>query len=239
LILLKLETKYLELSDISLAYSEYGEGPDLILLHGNSESKSIFRKYQTSFFSMFHTYAIDSRGHGESISNDDSLSINQFSDDVIQFCKKLDIREAYIIGYSDGGNIALFLALKEPQLFTKLVAISPNYLMSGTVDSALTLFESIKKLLITFGSIGINTKKWIMRMNLMLSDIGITDEDLKTIRTRFYIIYAQNDLIKEEHIQKINSLIPESTIQKISVCTHFSILTKKETIREIEKYLMG
>jgi phosphatidylglycerol lysyltransferase len=235
----RLETKYLDLPDISLAYTENGNGPALILLHGNSESKSIFRKYQIDYFTNYHTYAIDSRGHGESESTDDSYSINQYSEDVIQFCKKLGITEAYVVGYSDGGNIALFLAKKEPKLFTKLIAISPNYLVSGTIDSALSIFASLKRLCISLSTIGINTKKWIMRFDLMLSDIGISDSELMSIATKLYIIYAQNDLIKEDHILTIHKLIPGSKLYKVKKCTHFSVFMKNETINCIKEYLKG
>ena len=51
-----LKTKYLELTDIKIAYREYGEGPNLILLHGNSGSKSMFRDYQLKYFRDFHTF---------------------------------------------------------------------------------------------------------------------------------------------------------------------------------------
>ena len=128
---------YLDLDDIRIAYSEHGSGPNLILLHGNSGSKEMLRSYQTSHFTDFHTWALDSRCHGRSRSDDDSLSIEQIGDDVIRFCRAKGIAEAGVIGYSDGGNIALFLAKKEPALFPRVIAISPNYLVSGTTDSGL------------------------------------------------------------------------------------------------------
>ncbi|HNT77772.1 MAG TPA: alpha/beta hydrolase, partial [Anaerolineae bacterium] len=125
----KLSTAYVDLGDVKIAYRDYGAGPTLILLHGNSESKSLFTQHQTIHFKMFHTIAIDSRGHGETLSEDTHYSIGQYSDDVIRLCQAKGITEAGVVGYSDGGNIALFLAKKAPQLFKKIVAISPNYLV--------------------------------------------------------------------------------------------------------------
>ncbi len=51
------------------------------------------------------------------------------------------------------------------------------------------------------------------------------------------IIYAENDMIKEEHLQRLAELIPNSNIHKIARCNHFTILNKKETIGTILKYL--
>jgi pimeloyl-ACP methyl ester carboxylesterase len=229
--------KYLDLDDIRISYTEAGRGPTLLLLHGNSESKAIFRAWQSKYFIDFHTFALDSRGHGKSVSKDDSLSIEQFSEDVIGFCEKLGIKKAYVIGYSDGGNIALFLAKKRPDLFPKLVAISPNYLVSGTEDSALRLFIRINQVLLALQKIGFDTRKWIMRFALMLSDIGLTEEDLRSIATNMRFLYAEKDMIKETHIREIASFVPRSSIRKIPGCTHLSIVKKREAIDDMLAYL--
>ena len=235
----KLTTKYLDLEDVRVAYRECGSGPVLILLHGNSESKAIFSAYQHAHFKMFHTIAIDSRGHGETISNDTQYSICQYSDDVIRFCKAKSISQAGVIGYSDGGNIALFLASKAPEIFPKLVAISPNYLVSGTADGALRLIRGSAKILHFLAKLGLPTRKASMRFDLMLNDIGISEEDLGRIRTSLHFLYAENDLIKEEHILELGRLIPGATIKKIGRCNHMTILHQDEAIADIRSYLLG
>ncbi|MCJ7567527.1 MAG: alpha/beta hydrolase, partial [Anaerolineales bacterium] len=231
--------EYIDLGDARIAYREYGTGPTLVLLHGNSESKEIFSKYQRVHFNMFHTIAIDSRGHGETISNDTEYSIRQYSEDVIGLCKAKGIAHSVVIGYSDGGNIALFLAKKEPKIFTKIVAISPNYLVSGTTDGALRFMRVSAKILRLLGGLGLPTKKAIMRFDLMLNDIGISNEELGSIQTSLRILYAENDMIKEEHIKELGRLIPGATIKKIEHCNHLTILNKKETIEDIRDYLLG
>jgi phosphatidylglycerol lysyltransferase len=235
----KLSTEYLDLGDARIAYREYGTGPTLILLHGNSESKGIFSKYQRVHFKMFHTIAIDSRGHGETISNDTHYSISQYSEDVIGFCKAKGITQAVVIGYSDGGNIALFLAKKEPKIFKNIVAISPNYLVSGTTDGSLRFFRTAAKILRILKRLGLPTQKAIMRFDLMLNDIGITAEELGNIQTNLRILYAEKDMIKEEHIKELGRLIPEATIKKIGRCNHLTIFNKKETLEDIRNYLPG
>jgi pimeloyl-ACP methyl ester carboxylesterase len=189
----KLETKYQKLRDIEVAFTEYGEGPALILLHGNSESKRIFHDYQTRRFAAYHTYALDSRGHGESISEDASYSIEQYSEDVIAFCRARGIAKAKVIGYSDGGNIALFLAL--------------------------------------------GMRKSALRFELMLSDIGLSREDLRSIRAPVAVMYASDDMIKEEHILDIAGSIPGSALRKIEGCSHLSILKKDAAIEFMKDYL--
>jgi pimeloyl-ACP methyl ester carboxylesterase len=230
-------TEYVHLPDVRIAYRQAGSGPALLLLHGNSESKSIFAKYQENCFPMFHTFAIDSRGHGETVSEDEAYTIGQYADDVIAFCGVLGISKACVIGYSDGGNIALHLAKKAPDTFPKLVAISPNYLASGTTDGTLKLFRMLKMVLVTLGKLGLPTRKAILRFNLMLTDIGITAGELRGIQTRMRILYAEHELIKESHILEISQLIPGATVGKIDRCNHMSIIYYPDTIADIAVFL--
>jgi hypothetical protein len=158
----------------------------------------MFAGYQLSRFRDFRTWALDSRGHGQSRSKDSSLSIGQFADDVIRFCAKAGIRTASVIGYSDGGNIAIFLAARAPELFPRIVAVSPNYLVSGTTEEGLRIFRAMRKTAVLLGRLGFDTRKQVMRCDLMLRDIGISEEELRGIRTRMKILYAEKDLIKED-----------------------------------------
>ncbi len=235
----KMVTEYVPLPDVRIAYRQAGSGPALLLLHGNSESKSIFAEYQQIHFPMFHTFAIDSRGHGETVSEDETYTIGQYADDVIGFCGALGIPKAFVIGYSDGGNIALHLAKKAPQLFPKLVAISPNYLASGTTDGTLTLFRMMKSVLGVLGKLGLQTRKAVLRLNLMLTDIGITDQELMGIRTIVRILYAEHDLIKESHILDIGRMIPGASVRKILKCNHLTVYSRPETIADIFQFLSG
>jgi pimeloyl-ACP methyl ester carboxylesterase len=232
-----MKTKYLQLGDVKIAYCEHGSGVPLLLLHGNSESKSIFRELQLKHFRHFHTYAIDSRGHGQSTSADGEYSISQLSDDVANFCKKLGIRKTYVVGFSDGGNICLLLAKKHPEIFEKIVALSPNYLVSGMTDDALRALNRRYKMLLLLEKLRLPVRKSIMRWRLMLVDIGITDDELKSIRANVCMLYAENDVVKEEHLLKMSQLIAGCRVKKIARCNHFNIYKKEAAVKEMSAYL--
>ena len=225
----------MELDNVKIAYCEYGSGPNLILIHGNLQNKKVFKKHQLEYFNDFHTIAIDSRGFGQSTSKDSDFSIDQYSDDIIKFCYKLGIKETYVVGFSDGGNVCLFLAKKHPEIFIKIVTISPNYLVSGLTEDKIT--EKIHKLFLFLQKIKLPMKKAISKWELMMKDIGITDDDLKNINANMLIMYAENDLIKEEHILKMAELIKNCALIKIKNSTHMNIINKEETIKNIMNFL--
>jgi pimeloyl-ACP methyl ester carboxylesterase len=232
-------TEFVDLKDVRIAYRQHGSGPVLLLLHGNSESKALFGDYQEKYFPDYHTMALDSRGHGESVSEDEAYSIAQYADDVIAFCKAKGFSRVMVIGYSDGGNIALHLAKKAPQLFPKLAVISPNYLAGGTTDGWLRIFRMVAGLLGFLHRLGFPVRKALLRWNLMLTDIGLTPEDMRSIRTSVRILYAEKDMIKESHILEIGGFIPNATVRKIGHCDHMSIMEKRDTVDDIAKYLKG
>ena len=235
---MNLKTEHLELKDARIAYWQHGSGPVLILLHGNSGSKETFTKYCLEHFSDFSTIALDSRGHGETTSADPQYSFDIFSDDVIAFCKSKNISNAYVVGYSDGGNLALHLARKAPHIFTKIVAVSPNYLAQGLKDGLLWSIKGIIALLSFLGRLGLDTTSSVNRLSLMANDIGLTDDDLRSIGTNIKILYAQNDVIKESHIDQLAALIPGAGKRMIKGSNHFNILSKPETIQAIRQYLL-
>lgn len=230
-------TRYLDLPNVRIAYREAGSGPNLLLLHGNSESKKIFTRYQAVYFLDYHTYALDSRGHGQSQSVDTQYTIHQYSQDVIAFCREMSIKKTHLVGYSDGANIALLLARDAPQLFDRVVAIAPNYLASGTDEQTMRVFSRVHRTWKLLSRLGLPTHKAAMRYELMLKDIGISAEELKEIPIAMKILYAEKEMIKEEHILEIADFIPNNEIEKIAGASHMNILEQPATIASIQAYL--
>lgn len=232
-----MKTQYLQCKDVNIAYTEYGEGKTLILLHGNSESKKLFSKYQTVFFCDYHTYALDSRAHGQSSWNGETLSIEQFSDDVIEFCRQKNITQASVIGFSDGGNIALFLAKKEPSLFIKVIALSPNVLVSGTEKKTISATIFLQNIFHLLKKVGFKMDLWIQRFNLMLTDIGLSTSDLSSIKTKVHLIYSEHDMINEDHMLELHHAIVGSTVYKEMKANHINEVGRKNVIGHIRKVL--
>ena len=101
--------------DIQLHYTEQGSGFPLILLHGNGEDSSYFVHQIDHFSKQYRVIALDTRGHGQSPRGEKPFSIKQFAEDLHDFMNEKGIDKAILLGFSDGGNIALTFALKYPE----------------------------------------------------------------------------------------------------------------------------
>lgn len=114
-----------------LYYEEFGYGFPLILLHGNGEDHMYF-KYQIEYFSReYRVIAIDTRGHGRSPRGDGEFTLSRFADDLYMFMTAHGIEKAHILGFSDGGNIALIFALRHPDMVESLILNGANIDPSG------------------------------------------------------------------------------------------------------------
>jgi pimeloyl-ACP methyl ester carboxylesterase len=110
--------------DIRHYYIEQGEGEPLILLHGNGESCDYFQHQMEAFGRHCHVYAMDTRGHGHTPRGTAPFTFRQLSEDLLAFMDRLGLEKAHILGFSDGGNIALRFAITHRK--QKFVYIFPT-----------------------------------------------------------------------------------------------------------------
>ena len=117
--------------DIALNYIETGEGFPLVLLHGNGEDHTYFKRQMEPFSQRYRVIALDTRGHGGSPRGSAPFTLDQFAGDLKEFLDRKGITRCHLLGFSDGGNIALLFALKYPQYVEKLVLNGANLRPSG------------------------------------------------------------------------------------------------------------
>jgi len=107
-------------------YEEVGSGAALLLLHGGLESSESWAA-QTPVFAEHHRVVlIDRRGHGRTPDVDGPITYELMRDDTIACIEALDIVGAHLVGWSDGGIVALMVAIERPDLVGRIVAIGAN-----------------------------------------------------------------------------------------------------------------
>lgn len=95
-----------------ISYEVYGSGPCMVFVHGGS-GNSLFWWQQLAYFSVnYKVIAVDLRCYGRSVSNKESISYKNFSNDILQLLETEGIEECFLVGHSMGGGAALRLALK-------------------------------------------------------------------------------------------------------------------------------
>ena len=71
------------------------------------------------------------------------MSYEQFGDDAAALLQALEVERADVMGYSQGGGVALQLALRHPERVGKLVTLSATYRQDGWYPSVLQALEGL------------------------------------------------------------------------------------------------
>jgi pimeloyl-ACP methyl ester carboxylesterase len=100
--------KYQNVNGVKLYYEEYGKGTPFLLIHGGLSSIKDVAMIIPELAKKFRVIAVDCPGYGRS-EQADSLSYQLMADYFSKMIDLLKLDSVYIVGYSDGGNIALLL----------------------------------------------------------------------------------------------------------------------------------
>lgn len=198
--------------EIKLHYIEKGKGFPLVLLHGNGEDLTYFEN-QIGFFSKYyHVIAIDTRGHGASPRGTAPFTLAQFSDDLKAFLDEMAIGKAHILGFSDGGNIALLFALKYPQMVEKLVLNGVDLSTAGvkpTVQLPIELAYRLTAFISRFDQKATSKKEML---GLMVGQPNIRPDELAALSMPVLVIAGTCDMIKESHTRMIADSLPNAAL---------------------------
>ena len=200
------------MSDIHLNYVERGAGDALILLHGNGESLDYFSG-QLDFFARFYrVIALDTRGHGASPRGSAPFTIRQFAEDLRAFMDEQNIDSAHILGFSDGGNIALSFALKYPQRVRKLILNGANLDPLGVklhVQIPIVLGYHLARL---FAGKRPEARKKMELLGLMVNEPHFAPQDLRKLELPVLVIAGDRDMIRDGHTRLIADSLPNARL---------------------------
>ena len=117
-------------ADAQIFYLEYPSphphAQTLILLHGNGEDHRYFAQQIADFSARFRLVLMDTRGQGRSSAGRGKLNFSVFAQDLLRLMDALHIPKAHLLGFSDGGNLALTFALAQPQRVRSLILNGAN-----------------------------------------------------------------------------------------------------------------
>jgi pimeloyl-ACP methyl ester carboxylesterase len=118
--------QYAEVNGINLYFETHGTGQPLILLHGGLGSGEMFGPTLTELAQQHQVIAVDLQGHGRTADIDRPIDIRLMADDIAALIDHLRLDKPDVVGYSLGGGVALFTAVKYPDKVRRLVVASAH-----------------------------------------------------------------------------------------------------------------
>lgn len=219
--------KFAEVNGIRLYYEIYGQGPPLVVLHGNGGSIVSASSHYPELIKKYKVIAIDSRAQGRSGDTDKPLTYDQMASDVNELLNQLNIDSAFIWGQSDGAILCLVMAMDYPKKVKRVVAYAPN----TVPDSSAVFGWAVTAVNRTIANS--KDKKEVKLYEMMRDYPNIPYEKLGTIKAPCLIMGGDRDVIRPEHLVKMFQSIPNSQLCILPGATHGGAWEQQERFLSI------
>jgi pimeloyl-ACP methyl ester carboxylesterase len=210
-------------------YAERGSGPTLVLLHGGGDSgEHSFVRQLDVFAADHHIVAPDQVGQGRTPDVPGPLSYTAMMEDTAALLKMLKLQHADVVGFSDGGILALMLAVRHPELVRRLVISGVNIAPEGLNP------EDLEELRAT----QIPKPKTIGEKLAHLWLTSPTEDELNLgllsrIAQPVLVVSGDRDAITLEHTLKIFHALPDAELCVLPGTDHATFSGRPEWLNPI------
>lgn len=218
----------------AIYYDVQGEGSqEILFLHGNGEDRRIFDSISRKLYSKYRIYRMDSRGHGKSSYVPGTLSIAQMAEDTVQVMQELNLNRPHLVGFSDGANVAMQVAIQHSDMIGKLVLVGGNLYPDGLLPHILFQMKAQERYLKLKKRMGISVEKDLELLFLMTKEPNISPENLRRIQNATLVIAGEHDMIRRSHTYLIAKAIPNAVLRIIPDGDHFVFTRRLNRLMEI------
>lgn len=225
------ESGHAPVNGIKMYYEVHGDKGDvLVLIHGGGSTiGTTFGRILPLLATEFRVIAVETQAHGHTTDRNAPESFQQDADDVAALMWYLNISKASIFGFSNGGNVAMQIALRHPEVVDKLVLASSFYKRKGMIPG---FFDGMKQA--TLDAMPQTLKEAFLKINpdssklmamftkdrdRMMRFTDWSDDALRSIKVPTLIINGDRDVVLASHAAAMSNLIRNSRLM-ILPATH-------------------
>jgi pimeloyl-ACP methyl ester carboxylesterase len=218
------------IGDVTLHWAAYGDAdaPPVVLLHGGMGSGDDFANQVPALAPHLRVIVVDSRGHGRSTRGASGISYHLMGEDLVALLDHLAIARAALVGWSDGGIVALDVAIHHPDRVTQLVVTGTNYARSGARPAGKgTPFDAYyARCLVEYKRLAPDPEQLTaFRRDLRAMwrrEPAYTRDQLRAITAPLLVIHgARDEIIKKSHVIVMNELVPDARLVVVEDASHF------------------
>lgn len=229
---------YVTINGAKLYYEAYGKGEPLLLIHGNSGEINSMDNQIDYFKTKYRVIVADNRGHGKSELKSDSLTYSQIAKDWEGLVHHLKLDSVNVVGWSDGGIIALKMGIASNCKIKKIVAMGANLRPDTTAVHSWAVNEAKKTL--EFIESKIQQKDTLQPWKLGKQVIGllvhqptIEPNELSKINAKVLVVAGDKDIIKNKHTVEIFENIPQAQLYIMPGETHYTPKENPELFNQL------
>ena len=213
------------------SYEWENDGEAVVLLHGGLSKTSSWDYIMVPpLEDEFHVFAYDRTAHGFTGDQPGSLHFDFQTLEAIAYLEDVVKEPAHLIGWSDGGNIALKGAIARPDLVKSIVAIGANYHFSGVMqafdDPEISEDDQAEYNLISPDAPHTLLEKTIRMHAIWESEPTLTLEDISTSQCPVLVLVGDDDVINHSHTIALFEALPLGQLAVIPGTSHIVVKEK-------------
>ena len=213
---------HLPINGLSLYHEVYGElgtpgTSPLLIVPGAFMGTDSMRAWVSGFARERAVIVFDQQGHGRTPDTPRAMSYEQFADDAAALLRALDVGRADVMGYSQGGGVALQLALRHPTLVGKLVSMSATYRRDGWypsvpagiagLDAGAFAGTPVEKAFAQHTPDASAFDAYVEKMKVLnIEDQDVSDAQMRSIPAKTMVIIGDADGVTPEHAMAMFTL---------------------------------
>jgi pimeloyl-ACP methyl ester carboxylesterase len=239
------QRSYAQVNGLKMYYEIHGSGgTPLVLLHGGGSTiETSFGKVLGKYASTRKVIALERQGHGHTEDVDRPFSFEQSAEDTAALLRHLGIGKADFLGYSNGGNIAIQIAVKHPEVVRKLIIESAMFDRSGCAEGFWESFKHAKltdlppQLRDAYLKVAPRPDDLIQMfaksVRQMLDFKGWTPEEIQSIKAPTLVMIGDQDIVRPEHAVRMFRLLPHAQLAVLPGTDHMAIVNRDDLLLAI------
>ncbi|WP_338867844.1 alpha/beta hydrolase [Myxococcus stipitatus] len=233
---------YAQVHGLNMYYEAHGptEGRPLVLLHGGGSTiRTSFGKLLPLLARNRRVIGVEQQAHGHTADIDRPLSFEQMADDTAALLQQLHIQDADILGFSNGGVVAMQVAMRHPQLVHSLILASTHttrdgcyaYMWEGFPRATLDVMPAVLRDSYLQAAPNPEGLQSLFRKTVTMM-MGFKDLDaaaLRKVTVPTLIMTADGDVIRPEHSVEMMRLFPHAQLAIFPGAVHGSYMGAAES----------
>ena len=208
------------------SYEWENNGEALVLLHGGLSHTSHWDSYVLpAVEDDFHVFAYDRTGHGFTGDQAESFHYHYQTREAIAYLEEIVKEPAHLIGYSDGGIIALMVAMQRPELVRSIITLGANVHPDGILHiddfDGVVSAENQEEYNRTSPDAPDTLAKKIQKMiDIQKTEPNLSSDDLAKIQCPVLVMAGDDDVIKHAHTAELYESIPLGQLAIVPATSH-------------------
>jgi pimeloyl-ACP methyl ester carboxylesterase len=213
-----------------------GAGEPVLLLHGGlSDSELLLDPLEPALSDGFRVLAFDRRGHGRTRDTDAPFHYADMATETVAAIDKLIGGPAHLVGWSDGGIVALLVALRRPDLVRTLTLIGTNYHYDGMMPTDTGDGSPPKMLRGRYADRspdGDDHFAVVMKKSFAMfaTEPTLTTDDIRKISAPALVMAGDDDLATLAHTTSLYESLPLGQLAVIPGTSHGVLLEKPQLV---------